>query len=62
MALKYSSLVLLVVVLVLLPITIILSMLSPFGSTGVLLTLMLWILLPVVIAKLYYRFSKKEEL
>lgn len=60
MAFKISSLAIIVVVVALLPITIVLSILSPFGSAGVLLTLMLWILVPVVIAKLYHRFSKKE--
>jgi hypothetical protein len=58
MAFRYSRIGVIVAVLVLLPATLILSVTSPFGSTGVLLTLMLWILIPVVIAKMYYRFKR----
>lgn len=61
MALKFSKLAVVIVIIVLLPATLILSATSPFGSTGVLLVLMLWILIPVVIAKAYYRFKGKEE-
>ncbi len=57
---RYSKLAVIITVVVLLPATLILSILSPFGSTGVLLTLMLWILIPVVIARLYFRIAKKE--
>ncbi len=60
MAFKYSKLGVIVAVLVLLPATLILSVTSPFGSTGVLLTLMLWILIPVVIAKMYHRYKNVE--
>lgn len=57
---RYSKLAVIITVVVLLPATLILSILSPFGSTGVLLTLMLWILIPVVIARLYFRIAEKE--
>lgn len=60
MALKYSKEAVIIVVLVLLPATLLLSVTSPFGATGVLLTLMLWILIPVVIARLYYRYKGAE--
>ncbi|TET89059.1 MAG: hypothetical protein E3J35_10955 [Methanomassiliicoccales archaeon] len=62
MALKFSSVGIIIAVAALLPATIILSIMSPFGSVGVILTLMLWVLVPVIIARLYYRFSRKEEL
>ena len=61
MALKFSKLAVVIVIIVLMPATVILSVLSPFGATGVLLVLMLWILIPVVIAKAYYRFKKETE-
>jgi len=57
---RFSKLAVIVTVVVLLPATLILSILSPFESTGVLLTLLLWILIPVVIARLYFRFVEKE--
>jgi hypothetical protein len=60
MAFRYSKVGVIVAILVLLPATLILSVTSPFGATGVLLTLILWILIPVVIAKMYYRFKKVE--
>lgn len=61
MAFKYSKLAIIIVILVLLPATIILSSLSPFGSTGVLLTLLLWILIPVWIAKIYWQYKRIED-
>jgi hypothetical protein len=60
MAFRFSKIGVIVAVLVLLPATLILTVLSPFGSTGVLLVLMLWILIPVWIAKLYYRYKRIE--
>jgi hypothetical protein len=60
MAFKYSKVGIIVAVLVLLPATLILSATSHFGATGVFLTLILWILIPVAIAKIYYRFKKEE--
>ncbi len=61
MALKFSKLAVIIVIIVLLPATILLSVTSPFGSTGVLLVLLLWILIPVVIAKIYWRFKGIED-
>ncbi len=62
MTVKVSKLAIVIVIIVLLPATLILSVLSPFGATGVLLVLMLWILIPVVIARAYYRFKEKTEI
>jgi hypothetical protein len=60
MAFRFSKEGVIIAVLVLLPATLLLSITSPFGATGILLTLMLWILIPVVIAKMYYWYKGAE--
>lgn len=54
MALKFSKLAIIIVLAVLIPATFILVLISNIGPTGAFLFLILWIVIPVVVAKFYY--------
>jgi hypothetical protein len=54
MALKFSKLAIIVVLAVLIPATFILVLVSNIGPTGAFLVLILWVVIPVAVAKFYY--------
>lgn len=54
MALKFSKLAIIIALAVLIPATLILVLISNIGPTGVFLFLILWVVIPVAVAKFYY--------
>lgn len=60
MKLKFSKLAIAVALAVLVPATLILILVSNVGPVGVFFFLILWLLIPVFVAKLYRRLVGKE--